>query len=86
MRLRVDVYDKRVSTAPGKERSKVERGGGFSHTALLIEDCNLGHSTPGGIRLVPESVAWQEELSHFINYSAKAVIRKRMIHKEIALA
>jgi hypothetical protein len=43
-----------ILAAAGEQRSEVQRRGGFSHAALLVEHRNLGHITPGGIRLVPE--------------------------------
>src|SRR5262249_12001004 len=50
MGLRIDVYYKRVFAAPREQRSEIERGGRFSHAALLIEDCDLGQTPPPGDR------------------------------------
>ena len=41
--LELDVYDKGISAAAGKQRSEIQRGSRLSHAALLIEHRNLGH-------------------------------------------
>ncbi len=45
MRLRIQIDQTDAITALGQGRSQIDRGGGFTHSAFLVQDSNLTHGS-----------------------------------------